>query len=56
MLNKAIKKFGVQVSDAALNEMKQLLDCKCFVPIHRHSDTRRAEANYGVTIIPCAKA
>ena len=34
MLNKAIKKFGVWASDAALNEMKQLLDCKCFVPIH----------------------
>ena len=36
-LNKAIKKFGQRASDAALKEMKQLLDRKCFVPIHAHT-------------------
>ena len=33
MLKKAIKKFGEHATDAALKEMKQLLDQKCFVPI-----------------------
>ena len=40
MLNKAIMKFGQNVSDAALKEMKQLLDCKCFVLIHVHTLTQ----------------
>ena len=36
-LNQAMKKWGQKVTDAALKEMKQLLDHKCFVPIHAGS-------------------
>ena len=36
-LNQAMKKWGEKASDAALKEMKQLLDRKCFVPIHADS-------------------
>jgi len=36
-LNKAIKKWGQGASDAALKEMKQLHNRKCFVPIYAHT-------------------
>ena len=32
-----MKKWGESASDAALKEMKQLLDHKCFVPMHTDS-------------------
>ena len=34
VLNQAMKKWRDGASNAALKEMKQLLDCKCFVPMH----------------------
>ena len=36
-LKQAMKKWGQSATDAALKEMKQLLDRKCFVPIHAHT-------------------
>ena len=38
-LKRAIKNFGQRATDAALKEMKQLLDRKCFVPVHADSLT-----------------
>ena len=45
-LNQAMKKWGESASDAALKEMKQLPDRKCFVPMHADavSDDERKRA------------
>ena len=40
-LNQAIKKWGNIASDAALKEISQLMERKCFVPIHAHSLTEQ---------------
>jgi len=40
VLNKAIKKWGQSATDAALKEMKQLQNRKCFVLMHVHTLTK----------------